>query len=73
MLGTLTKVAEVLQISRPTLYNLMREYNIRHTKFCNISDEELDATINEIKSEHSNAGEVMLIGHLRSKNVVQRG
>ncbi|XP_040928010.1 uncharacterized protein LOC121202433 isoform X2 [Betta splendens] len=30
---TLTEVAKVLQISRPTLYKLMQDYNIRHTRF----------------------------------------
>ena len=48
----------------------MRVYNIRHTKFCNISDEELHATICEIKAEHPHVGEVMLNGHLRARNIV---
>nr|XP_033488755.1 uncharacterized protein LOC117260783 [Epinephelus lanceolatus] len=74
LLGTtLSEVASVLRISRPTLYKLMREYNIRRTKFSNISDEELDVTISEIKAEHPHVGEVMLNGHLRARNIlVQR-
>ena len=48
----------------------MRVYNIRRTKFCNLSDEELDATICEIKAEHPHVGEVMLNGHLRARNIV---
>ncbi|CAJ1074952.1 uncharacterized protein LOC115561219 [Xyrichtys novacula] len=67
---TLTEVASVLQISRPTLYKLMREFNIRHTKFCVISNEELDATVSNIKAEHPYIGEVMLNGHLRARNIV---
>ncbi|KAK0138682.1 hypothetical protein N1851_024773 [Merluccius polli] len=71
LLGTtLSEVASVLRISRPTLYKLMRVYNLRSTKFCNISDEELDATICEIKAEHPHVGEVMLNGHLRARNIV---
>ena len=66
----LSEVASVLRISRPTLYKLMRECNVRHTKFCNISDEELDTTICEIKVEHPHIGEVMLNGHLRTRNIV---
>lgn len=68
----LSEVASVLQISRPTLYKLMREYNIRHTKVFNISDEEFDATICEIKAEHPHAGEVMFNGHLCARNIVVR-
>ena len=48
----------------------MRVYNIRRTKFCNLSDEESDATICEIKAEHPHVGEVMLNGHLRARNIV---
>ena len=71
LLGTtLSEVASILRISRPTLYKLMRVYNIRRTKFCNLSDEELDATICEIKAEHPHVGEVMLNGHLRARNIV---
>ncbi|XP_029016274.1 uncharacterized protein LOC114861339 isoform X2 [Betta splendens] len=67
---TRAEVAKVLGISRPTMYKLLREYNIMHKKFCNISDEELDATINEIKSKYPKIGEIMMIGHLRSKKIV---
>lgn len=71
LLGTtLSEVASVLRISRPTLYKLMRDYNIRRTKFCTISNEELDATIRQIKAEHPHLGEVMLNGHLRARNIV---
>uniref|UniRef100_A0A3Q3FD54 Integrase catalytic domain-containing protein n=1 Tax=Labrus bergylta TaxID=56723 RepID=A0A3Q3FD54_9LABR len=71
LLGTsLSEVASVLRISRPTLYKLMREYNIRRTKFSNISDEELDATISEVKAEHPHVGEVMLNRHLRARNII---
>ena len=48
----------------------MRVYNIRRTKICNLSDEELDAIICEIKAEHPHVGEVMLNGHLRARNIV---
>uniref|UniRef100_A0A672GIA8 Integrase catalytic domain-containing protein n=1 Tax=Salarias fasciatus TaxID=181472 RepID=A0A672GIA8_SALFA len=67
---TYTEVASVLRISRPTLYKLMRAYGIRHTKFSEISDQELDETIKDIKAEHPHVGEVMLKGHLRARNIV---
>lgn len=64
MLGiALTEVASVLGISRPTLYKLMCAYSIRHTKFSDISDKELDETNRDIKTEHPHVGEVMLNGH----------
>ncbi len=71
LLGTtLSEVASVLQISRPTLYNLMQEYNIMRTKFSNISDVALDATVSQIEVEQPHVGEMMLNGHLRTRRIL---
>uniref|UniRef100_A0A3B3HYF1 Integrase catalytic domain-containing protein n=1 Tax=Oryzias latipes TaxID=8090 RepID=A0A3B3HYF1_ORYLA len=68
-----SETASILEISRPTLYKLMREYGIKHQKFSDISDQELDEVIRAIKSNHPHVGEVMLNGHLRARNsIVQR-
>lgn len=64
------EAASILGISRRTLYKLMREYHISRTKFVSITDEELDHAVSEIKTEHPHVGEVMLNGHLRSRNIV---
>ncbi|XP_039865499.1 uncharacterized protein LOC120719994 [Simochromis diagramma] len=65
-----TEAASILSISRPTLYKLLQDYNISESKFNVISDHELDQIVSQIKTEHPNVGEVMLMGHLRSKNIV---
>uniref|UniRef100_A0A3P9IMN3 Integrase catalytic domain-containing protein n=1 Tax=Oryzias latipes TaxID=8090 RepID=A0A3P9IMN3_ORYLA len=67
---TLSETASILEISRPTLYKLMREYGIKHQKFSDISDQELDEVICAIKSNHPHVGEVMLNGHLRARNII---
>uniref|UniRef100_A0A3P9AY47 Integrase catalytic domain-containing protein n=1 Tax=Maylandia zebra TaxID=106582 RepID=A0A3P9AY47_9CICH len=65
-----TEAASILSISRPTLYKLLQDYNISESKFNVISDHELDQIVSQIKTEHPNVGGVMLMGHLRSKNIV---
>ncbi|XP_025761041.1 uncharacterized protein LOC112846032 [Oreochromis niloticus] len=65
-----TEAASILSISMPTLYKLLQDYNISVSKFNVISDHELDQIVSQIKTEHPNVGEVMLMGHLRSKNIV---
>ncbi|CAI5672224.1 uncharacterized protein LOC112846667 [Oreochromis niloticus] len=65
-----TEAASILSISRPTLYKLLQDYNISVSKFNVISDHELEQIVSQIKTEHPHVGEVMLMGHLRSKNIV---
>lgn len=48
----------------------MREHNISRTKFVQFRDEELDSAVSQIKTEHPHVGEVMLNGHLRSRDIV---
>ncbi|XP_031146781.1 uncharacterized protein LOC116043901 isoform X1 [Sander lucioperca] len=67
---TFTEAASILSISRPTFYKLLQDYNIPTSKFKSISDQQLDLEVSQIKTEHPNVGEVMLMGHLRSKNIV---
>ncbi|KAL7396210.1 hypothetical protein ABVT39_002205 [Epinephelus coioides] len=67
---TFTEAASILSISRPTFYKLLQDYNIPTSKFNSISDQQLDLKVSQIKTEHPNVGEVMLMGHLRSQNIV---
>lgn len=67
---TFTEAASILSISRPTFYKLLQDHNIPTSKFKSISDQQLDLEVSHIKTEHPNVGEVMLMGHLRSKNIV---
>ncbi|CAM4574497.1 unnamed protein product [Leuciscus chuanchicus] len=67
---TFTEAASILSISRPTFYKLLQDYNIPTSKYKSINDQQLDLEVSQIKTEHPNVGEVMLMGHLRSKNIV---
>lgn len=65
-----TKIAEILGISRSTLYRRLDEESITvDTTYSDISDSELDRTILRIKQVHPNDGERMLIGHLTRLNI----
>lgn len=48
----------------------MREHNISRTKFTTMSNEDLDSVVSEIITEHPQVGELMLNGHLRSRDIV---
>ncbi|XP_060776375.1 uncharacterized protein LOC132885871 isoform X1 [Neoarius graeffei] len=67
---TFTEAASILSISRPTFYKLLQDFNIPTSKFNNITDQQLDLEVSQIRTEHPNVGEIMLMGHLRSKNIV---
>lgn len=59
-----TRIAELLNISRRTLYRRLEDSDI--VGFTNITAQELDSIILAYKLDHPNDGEVMVIGHLRA-------
>ena len=67
-----TDIANILHISERTLYRRRQEYGILG-KYSSISDAELDSVIVNILNATPNAGEKLVIGSLRSRNIhVQR-
>src|ERR1051325_5196248 len=66
------KIAEIFGISSSTLGNIRKEYNIEDSiqPYLNISDDELDTLIKQIKHDNPFYGEIMLAGALKSKNIV---
>ena len=59
------KVAEILGISRSTLYRRLEEESVSHElTYTDISDVELDEVITLIKHNHPNDGERLINGHL---------
>ena len=55
---TWTKIANILGISRSTLYRRLDEEGIsQHTTFTSITDAELDQKVAAIKNVHPNDGE----------------
>jgi DNA invertase Pin-like site-specific DNA recombinase len=54
---TWTKIANILGISRSTLYRRLDEEGVsQHTTFTNITDAELDQKVAAIKNVHPNDG-----------------
>ena len=57
-----TKISQILEISRSTLYRRLDEFNLScDLTFSNISDQELDTIITDIKRDHPNDGERLTI------------
>jgi len=68
-----TKIADILDVSRQTLYRRLQEFGIDSSKFTAISEPDLDTTLSDIKASHSSCGEVMIQGHLLHSGIkVQR-
>ena len=68
---TWTRIAEILGVSRSTLYRRLHEENIDHRcSYEDISDGELDCLVSTIKLSHPNDGERLMIGHLHRLGVV---
>ena len=65
-----TRIAVILGISRSTLYRRLREEGItEELRFCSISNIDLDGVVDEIKRDHPNDGERLIIGHLRQRGI----
>ena len=65
-----TCIAKILNISRSTLYRRLDEEGLsRQLTFTNISDQELDMEMEDIKRSHCNSGERLVIGHLAQRNI----
>lgn len=69
-----TKIAELMGISRSTLYRRLQDEGIdRACTYSSISDSDLDRAVTSIKQSHPNDGERLMIGHLhRIGIIVQR-
>ena len=64
-----SKIAQMLGISRQTLYRRLKEFNISTCDFTDVLPQELDEIVKEVKVQYPNDGEVMLKGHMSRLNV----
>ena len=69
-----TKIAEIMGISRSTLYRRLDQEGIDQSEsYSTVRDRELDEIIVRIKIGHPNDGEKLIIGHLRKMGyIIQR-
>ena len=66
-----TAVANILGISRSTLYRRLDDEGIsRDIWYSDITDSDLDRIVQEIKSNHPNDGERLMIGHLSHRGII---
>ena len=59
---TWCQIAEILGVSRSTLYRRIEEGLSRDLTYTNITDAELDLQIEAIKKLHPNDGETLMMG-----------
>ena len=66
---TWTSIAEMLDVSRSTLYRRLEESGLALQGYSTIPDSQLDSLVREIKHNHPNDGEVLMAAHLRSREI----
>ena len=65
-----TKIASFLGVSRSTIYRRLQENGIRcDSRYSDICDCNLDSIIVDIKCDHPNDGERLIIGHLAARSI----
>lgn len=67
---TWTKIAQVLNVSGHTIYRRLKDEGRYFEIYTNISDQEVDRIVSDIKLEHPNDGEVLMAGHLQRHGIV---
>ena len=63
------KVADVLMVSRSTLWRRLNELGISLSSYSNITDSELDGVMGILVRDYPQNGVVMMWGHLRSISI----
>ena len=63
------QIAELLQVSKSTIERRLVEFGISTRSYCEITNDELDAKVQEIKLFHPNVGSKNLAGYLAARNI----
>lgn len=68
---SVSQTAEACGVSRSVLYGRMQQVGISYRdRFSRLDNNSLDAAVRDIKMNHPNCGEVMIIGHLRARGII---
>ena len=68
---SVSQTAEACGVSRSVFYRRMQQLGISYrARFSRIDNNSLDAAVTDIKMNHPNFGEVMIIGHLRARGMI---
>ena len=66
---TWPQIAQILRVSRMTIYRRRKEFNLLMDPSASITDRELKSTVHTLRSEYPEIGETMVWGHLRSMGI----
>ena len=67
---TWDQIAEVLMVSRTTLWRHMNQLGLAFSKYSDISDAELDGVMELLVKNYPTSGIIMMWGHLRGMNII---
>ena len=67
---TWDQIAEVLMVSRTTLWRRMNQLGLAFSKYSDISDAELDGVMELLVKNYPRSGIIMMWGHLRGMNII---
>lgn len=68
---SVSQTAEACGVSRSVFYSRMQQLGISYRdRFSCIDNNSLDAAVTDIKMNHPNCGEVMIISHLRARGMI---
>ena len=63
------QIAEMLQVGKRTIERRMSQFRVSARSFSDISKDDLDSVVREIKLFYPNLGSKSLVGHLASRNI----
>jgi hypothetical protein len=66
-----SQIAEIFNVSAKTIYRRRKEFNIPDdlANYMNITDEQLDNIVKDLRAEHPFFGQVLLMGSIRSLGI----